>query len=289
MNKTLLSYLLIIGIAGVTGSIGGYVAKKLLGGVDTIIIGDPEAFQDDSAALLQRYEANPNDNYSPSQLVNIGLEKYRNQENSYSYSVGIGETVVSQDIRNYQIKNGDHYFEESISTSSMVSLANRVYQNGVDGDIEFYKGKSVTNESGSYPESPRVMSKEDYKSTFGKTPDRMFIYILSDQSVIENECSVSKSDGKITVKLSLDPDKATYNYKLQMMNISGLDNLPVFQYLKHEYIFDSQMNLLQYTLDEEYDAQMMVSAHIHALINVKCFPGQYLKIPGLKDNLNYTL
>lgn len=289
MNKTLLSYLLIIGIAGVTGSVGGYVAKKLLGGVDTIIIGDPEAFQADAKELLQKYEDNPNGNYSPADLVNIGLEKYRNNENCFSYSIGVGETIVSQEVRNFQIKNGDRYFEESISTSSMVTLANRVYQDGKDGEIEFYKGKAVTVDSGSYPESPRVMSQEEYKGMFGKTLDRIFIYILSDQSVISEECSVSKSDGKVIVKLSLDPDKATYNYKLQMLNISGLDNLPTFQYLKHEYIFDEQMNLLQYTLDEEYDAQMMVNAHIHAQIAVKCFPGEYLKIPAITENLNYTL
>ena len=171
-----LSFVL-IAVAGVTT---GVLLKKKFGQVE-IDYGDfnPENYRMDGKALLKEYQKNPNKKFSEAELVNIGLEKYRECENCYSIGIGVADTIVNQTIRNAQIKRGDHYFEESISYSKMVSIANRVDQIGENNDISLNKGKATGSEDVTYKEDITTYKAEDYKKAWGKTLDEMFIYLIS--------------------------------------------------------------------------------------------------------------
>ena len=141
-KKSIIQYSIIAICAVGVGVGGGILMKKRFGPVETDYTGfDPELYRTDSKALLREYEQNPSKSFTPSELVNIGLEKYRNCENSYSIGVGQAETVVNQTIRSAQIKNGSKYFEEQISRSSMVSLANRLETTTDSSETTVYKGK----------------------------------------------------------------------------------------------------------------------------------------------------
>ena len=162
MNKTLLTYILIVGISSIAGASTGIIGKRLLGQEEIDYSGfNPEAFREDGASLLDKYNNNPM-SYSPAKLVSIGLEKYKRCENSYSFAIGLASTVVSQTIRNYQIKNGNKYFEESISKSDMVTLANRVTQDGKGSDIYLYLGKATSPTTGAYPNEGTKYDPEAY-------------------------------------------------------------------------------------------------------------------------------
>ena len=293
MKKSLVTYILIVGIAAIAGTTTGIIGKNLLGQEKVIYKGDPDQYQADSKALLEKYNSNPNGNYSPSDLVNIGLEKYRNCENCYSLGIGLADTVVQQTIRNYQIKNGDQYFEESISKSSMVGVANRAIQDGVDGTIKLYKGSATSAITGTYPkpsDKDKKWSKEEYKNYLGKTLDKMFIYILSDDTVLKEGTKTQKLDnGDVQVTLNLHPDIAPYYYKVQMKNISGLDALPSFEYLKHTYTFDKDMNLKECYVDEKYKASMGISVTIRNTINYYYYPNEFKEIPSNDTALDYSL
>ena len=290
-KKTIIQYSLIVLAATVLGITGGAVIKKTFGQVEVDYSDfDANNYSLDPSELLKEYEKNPNKEFTPAELVNIGLEKYRRCENSYSIGVGTASTIVNQTIRNAQIKNGDKYFEESISRSSVVSLANRVTQTGVGQSINLYKGKADDSESGKYKDEPVTYEPDKYKEECGKTLDEMFIYIISNQSVIAENCSITKTTEIIKVELELDVNIATYYYKKQMKSISNLSGLPTFDSLKHTYIFSTDMTLLHSKVDEKYKAAMTgISASIHNTINYYYHANEYLEIPSLDQAINYSI
>lgn len=284
-----IQYPLIVVLAGAVGVGSGIFIKRRFGQekIDYSNF-DASALALDSKELLKEYEKNPNGDFTPAELVSIGLEKYRQCENSYSFTVGSAETIVNQSIRNAQIKNGDSYFEEQISKSSMVSLANRVsYTAGVD-EITKHIGEATSEESANYTGESKSYTTEEYKSEYGRTLDEMFIYIIGNETVYDDALVEKQSNGNIKIGISLDPDLATYYYKIQMKNISSLDDLPTFNYVKHVYTFTSDMVLLHSYIDEKYQASMGVTVSIQNKLNTYYHANEYLKIPELNETFNYS-
>ena len=290
-KKTIIQYSIIVLSALVLGITGGAVIKNQFGQVEIDYSNfNANNYSLDASQLLEAYNKNPNQDFTPAELVNIGLEKYRRCENSYSYGVGTASTIVSQTIRNAQIKNGDHYFEESISRSSMVSIANRVEQVGINNGVSLFKGKANDSNTGTYKNNPIEYDSETYKKDWGKTLDEMFIYIISNESVIPEECSIKKEKDIISVTLDLDVNISSYYYKHQMKSISNLSGLPTFESLKHIYTFSSDMTLLHCKVDEKYKAAMAgVSASIHGVIDYYYHANEYLEIPSLDQKIDYSL
>ena len=289
--KTANIYITIALSAVVVGTVGGVLIKRYAMEEDIVYEGDTSSLELDAGALLKRYESykgnSPETEFTATELVNIGLEKYRTCENSYSYGVGVAKTIVEQQIRNYQIKNGDEYFEESISTSSMVSIANRMKQTGKTGDVALLKGNATDTEVGDYNVTPIVYSQSDYATLMGRTLDKMFIYIISNSTVTSSQ--VNKQDGDLVIDVDLDPTFATVNYKLQMKNISGLDKLPKFEYVKLKFTFDSEMYLKTMSVDEKYEATMFaMTVPITNEINYYYYPNQELTIPADSESLDYS-
>lgn len=270
------------------GVAGGIIIKRRYGGEEITYSGfDPESFKADSKELLKEYEKNPKKRFTPAEKVCIGMEKYKNAENSYNVSIGLADTIVKQTIRNAQIKQGNTYFEEQISRSSMVSMANRSTQKGEE--IKFYKGKATSDEKGNYPSEYTTFKADEYKSLYGKRLDEMFIYIISNKTVHLDKCKSSEKNGQIKIFLDLDPDIATYYYKIQMKGMSNLSGLPVFEYVKLTYTFDLNMTLLHMKVDEKYKASMAgVTATIVNNIDNYYFAGKKIKIPALNESLNYS-
>ena len=288
-KKALIQYSVIAACAIGIGVGGGIIAKKKLGPVEIDYSGfDSNSFQADAKALLKEYEANPNNDFTAAELVNIGLEKYRNCENSYSIGVGQASTIVNQSIRNFQIKNGGKYYEEQISRSSMVNLANRVLADSENATV--YKGKAKDTEVPEYSNEPQILNNDEFKQIWGKTLEDMFIYIISNETVDLDKSSLEKKDGKVYVSLELDPDIASYNYKVQMKSLSSLSALPTFEYLRQKYVFDSNMTLLHANFDEKYAAAMSgISATIVNDIEYYYHANEYLKIPEINEILDYSI
>ena len=252
---------------------------------------NPSAYQDDASKLLNEFQKNPKQDFSESELVNIGLEKYRQCENSYSIGVGAAETIVNQTIRNAQIKVGNQYFEESLSRSSMVSIATRVKQDGIGNGDLLYKGKASDTEIGEYPSEATYYTSDGYKENWGKTLDEMFIYIISDASVNQENCSKEiLENGNIKITLDMNVDIASYYYKIQMKSMSNLSGLPVFEYLRHTYVFTSDMTLLYSHANEKYQAKMAgIAANIHNDIKYYYHANEKINIPQLNEQINYSI
>ena len=208
-------------LIAVVGATAGFVLKRQFGQEVIDYSGfNPENYRMDSKALLKEYQKNPKKSFTEAELINIGLEKYKECENCYSIGVGTASTIVNQTIRNAQIKRGNHYFEESISYSKMVAVANRVNQVGEDNDISLNKGKATGSEEVTYSTNVTTYKADDYKKAWGKTLDEMFIYLISNETVLKEGSKIEKDDEHIKVTVNLDPDISTYYYKCQMKEIS---------------------------------------------------------------------
>jgi len=289
-SRSWIQFPVIAFVAIAIGAGAGIFAKRKFGQEEVDYSNfDASAFEMDSKELLERYKSNPKADFTPAELVNIGLEKYRQCENSYSFTIGTANTVVKQSIRNAQIKNGDRYFEEAISKSSMVSLANRVETTSGSGTTTLYKGKADSEEKASYNGQKENYSDQDYKNYLGKTLQEMFVYTISNDTVFDDSKTEKLSNGNIRVFLNLDPDISTYYYKIQMKNMSNLDGLPTFNYIKQTYTFSSDMTLLHCYIDEKYQASMGMTVSIQNTINNYYHANEYRQIPELNQSFDYSL
>ena len=299
MNKTLLSYILTIGICAVAGAGTGVILKRTVGPIDEQYPPgfNPKNYAADIDNIMERYNAlsdktiNGVRNFSDAEVVNIVLEKYRTQEYCWSISTGNAYTIITQSVRNAFIKNGNNYFEEQLSSSSIVSLAKRSYQTGLGSDIEVYNGNVVNAEKANYPTSPSATySQSKYKNYLGKTLEEMFIYIISDKTTLDSKRTIKGDD--VIINLELNPNLSTFYYKTQMMNLSGLSNLPPFDEVKLTYTFSKDLVLKHLLVDETYTATkegVPVPAETHDILDTYYHSGEIKSIPELNEPIDYSV
>ena len=292
INKTLLIYLIVGGAALGVGGASGVIVKRVTGSEQVIYKGfDINNYIMDSDNLLIEFEnyhgSSPERQFTVAELINISLEKYRRCENSWSQGIGLADTIVKQTIRNAQVKNGNQYYEESISHSDMVSVANKVYQTGVGTEIKLYSGTNVSTENANFGSTPKIFTPEDYKKSYGKTLDEMFIYLICNETVNSGECK-KQDDGTYVITCELDTVISTYMYKYQMKTLSNLDGLPTFSYVKLKYVVSSDFMLKTCEVDEKFEARMGVPATIRNTITYTYHPNEYLKIPEPNEKFNYS-
>ena len=74
-----------------------------------------------------------------------------------------------------------------------------------------------------------------------------------------------------------------------MYNISGLDALPVFEYVTLKYTLTSDLMLEHLSVDEKYKAAMVAQVDIVNALETDFYPNEELKIPQLDEQLEYKL
>ena len=295
MKKNTVIYISIIASALVVGIAGGVVAKQILGKENVVYVGDSDSLYANGPEIKAKYESykgsSQTKDFQTWELVVVSLEKYRNLEYSYSYSKGMAKTIVNQEIRNFQIRNGNNYFEESLSKSSMVSVAKRMYQTNVGGNVKVHEGTIANSnpESASFKEGYKEYNPQEYKNYLGRTLDTMFIYAISDKTVINQKTTVL-DNGDIELYVDLSPTKSTVAYQVQMKNISNLDQRPVFDYVHLTYVVTSDMMLKTLHVDERFSAKSMgFEPTIYNDIDTYYYPNQKYEIPTYDTKVNYSL
>jgi len=297
--KKALTYSLVAFAAIAVGAASGIIAKRVLGS-EEIDYGELN-FNDmkpDCDAIIKKIDSYNGSKevveaFSASDIFNYSMEKFRRCDNNYSFSIGVADTIIKQDIKSCTIKNRDNYFEESVSKSSMVAVANRMYQNGVDGDVDLYPANkdsinlNKTTIDANYDVSKKTtLGHDDYAAKYGKTIDEVFIYLVVDKTL--KESSVTKLENNYRIEMKLDPDLSTYFYKYQMKAISNLDKYPVFESVSITYEVDKKLSLTKLSIDEKYKATMVVEASIHGTMDTFFFPNKVLSIPELNEQIIYS-
>ena len=96
----------------------------------------------------------------------------------------------------------------------------------------------------------------------------------------------------MTIKLNLNPNLSTFYYKTQMLNISGLSNLPPFSEVKLTYTLGKDLSLKKLAVDETFTATkegIPVPAKTNNVIDTYYYPNQYLKIPNPSERIDFTI
>lgn len=296
MNKTLLAYLLIVGISGTAGAGTGVILKRTIGPVDEKYPPgfSPDEYRDEKLVdNLATYKSSHSINgFTDAELVNIGLELYKEYDNSYWVGSGNADAGITvQSVRNGEIKRTidgvTTYFEEQIS-NGMVGVAKRSTQLVPGDEVKLYSGSPNNAEVASYTSSPSIFNKEGYKGYLGKTPDEMFIYIISNKTT--KSSSRKNENGDIVINLELDTNISTFYYKTQMKSISELDNLPQFSKVNHTYTFSNEMVLKRLDVDEVYKAAKFgMSPETRNTLTYQYYAGGIRDIPDLNTPFNYKV
>lgn len=298
MKKLLLTYILTIGICALAGVSTGIILKKTIGPIDeTYPPGfDPKEFSPDVDAIWKKYEAlsdksiNGVKSFSDAEVMNVAFRKFREMPYCYFYSIGDAKTIVTQTVRNAFIKNGDEYYEDQISFSSMVALAKRSYQHGKDGKVDVHDGTPRDSEHATYPQTPtKTFEKEEYKEYLGKTLDEMFIYVISDKTTIDSSRTTRGDD--VVIKMNLNPNLSTFYYKTQMLNLSGLSNLPPFEEVKLTYTLSKDLVLKHLSIDETFTATkegIPVPAKTNNVLEYYYHVGE-MKIPAWNEEFDFSI
>lgn len=255
-----------------TGSVGNY---------DNINVSQ---YAVDYDALLKKYQSLPENadystHFTPAEMANLSLTMIHRQERWEIQ--GYGKTTyrvfgVSGDqyIRSTFMRDGQSYFEESLSMSSMVKAALRMYETYDSGDesmVSRYSGSirdDVTDASFASA-TPTQFSRTEYYEHSGRYLDGIpCIYIISDKCLASDSqtttsgiaTGVQKTENGYTVELELNPQIAIKNYVLQMQATADLAGPPTFHFVHLTFHLDSRLQLISMRNYESYYAKTAAGA-----------------------------
>lgn len=255
---------------------------------NTVIEGDYNALEDDQDALMERYEASNGDysSFKPYELLNVAINNFDASENHYSTVTGsVKASIATQTINGTYIRNGNTYFNESLSTSSFVETGRRFYQEG--GTVEVYTGSEVTASSASWSENDKVtQTLEENEDTWGKTLDRSSIYIVSSKTVLNSESSVNE-EGNYEVTVNLDPELSTLRYLIQMVEMSGLSEKPKFHSVELNFTLSPDLKPLSSVINENYDVTVGLKVNSDATLYTDYHTDEVKEIPNLDTPIAY--
>lgn len=188
------------------------------------------------------------------ELVNIAYHNYTTYENSRSFTIGSAvAAIVDQSIRGCSIKEGNKYFEESLSKSNMVGVAARMYQNE-DTSIDLHRGEAIDATTATWGNEHYEYTFDEFTADFGKTPSTPLIYIVSKKTVLSGTDKVEKTDNGYKISMSLHPKKSVINYVKQMKSISNLYDYPAFNNIDLVFHIDNDLLIKQLDINESYYA-----------------------------------
>ncbi|MCR5333191.1 MAG: hypothetical protein K6E11_04165 [Bacilli bacterium] len=264
-------------------------------------IKDLDAIEDNDANLLDRYEQvkkegrNPVSVFSISELANISMSKFTSHEYSVAIGYGVANSAVNLDVRNYAIKNGDEYYEESLSKSKgaiNIVVCQRDYQHGNEktSPIDSYTGDIKTDAEHPDWSKPTKTdyTAESYEEKFGKMVSRPSVYVVSSQSVLDEGSSVEKTADGYQLTMNLDTIKGIARYRKRMMNLSG-SNVKKFEYVHLTYYVDDDFNLIRSYVEEKYAAGIAgISANVEGSLSTYFFTDTNdVKIPEIGVNVTF--
>lgn len=255
-----------------------------------------DTYSYDMAAGRAKYEACGGDysTLAPEDAFNIsldllsGIDRYRAQ--------GVGEAkalFITQEIRSTIVRDGDRYFEESLSASNSSlspSCAWRMYQD--EDGVSQYQGSmnSGSYEAATFNEEEALEFDYDaYRERMGRLISDRSIFVVSKKTIIAEESSFWREGDGYHLEITLDPVLSVVNYVKQMVTVSNLPSPPTFNSLSLEMTLDESLYPVTLTTKESYqaDSGMGIQATVNGSVTTYYdLDGEYA-IPSLNEPETY--
>lgn len=200
----------------------------------------------------------------PFEAANVAFSLFTSQEHYFAQGIGVADAgITSQAIRSTFVRDGSKTFEESLSYSSFVNLADRMYQE--NSTVTQYLGtcQGGNVEVGTFNKAGTDYTLDEYRARMGRTVSEVFIYVVSSKTTLTGDVqggsgvatSFSKGSEGYQIELELDPVSSVINYVKQMKTISSLAKYPSFNYVHLSLELDSKLNLVSVSSKENYYAK----------------------------------
>jgi hypothetical protein len=246
-----------------------------------------EKYEDDYAALMKKYDKDKSvSSYQPYELVNIAIEKFAKNEHSKTVTRGnVKAAIVTQEIFGEDVRDGNEFYTESLSYSSIKKCGVRFYQHA--DSIDEYRGTNIkSNGSATFQEKNKsTVSFKEHEDNWGKTLSRPVIYIISSKTVLDSTLEETADGYKVT--MNLDKVTSVLRYVKQMVSISNLDRTPDFSKVSLSFNLDKDLNLKQMSTEEEYVVYVVGKNESKGKLTVDFYQDVTDKIPGLDDQYPY--
>ena len=160
--------------------------------------------------------------------------------------------LATQNIENRRIITHDATFNESISVSTFVKVAEQLYI--TDNTILKRDANKVSSSNVTWKNTVSKMNQEKYLNQYGYSAKDPTRYIINKETIISDIEIVNNGIGrKFTYKFNLDPSIATHNYKTSVKTLSGSSSLPKFKSVEMIMTFDYKWRMTNITVNEEYE------------------------------------
>lgn len=310
-------------IFGLAGAVLGYIVYNLTSPKNdkvTLIAGETitdkeiEAIQKSisKGTVINDYQT------APYKLINYALDLDAKAKYSLILCKGSAVAVnVTQNIQSATFRTPDQIFNENISSSSMVSTANRYYDRKNNEVIQY----ECKNKDDWKSATPTTSNYDDYISRFGKllsgiyycTKDEtrgeisdkfltlnkeefdsskdaskfqvnsILIYSIGSNTVYKNKSIMEKKGDNYEITLSLKSTGESY-YSVQMRNTGGLKSNPKFDPSVNKLIFtlDKNLNLVSSVFTDKYNADVgMIQASTTQTLTQYYFRGETNSFNGV--------
>ena len=242
-------------------TIGVGLAKFLKKDSYEFIVSDNN-FEADVNAALEKYESvkdkgNFKESLTIDEMVNVSYALFEQEEQTWTRGVGasIAMGLVEQKIYSTTVHDHEKFFEESVSTSNIVTIYDRMFQEG-DETVTYWGSNA------DYASHPAVTySNDEYKKLMGRYVSTALIYIVSPKTILYDESLSGKPNTGVTesgddyiIEVELSPKYGVLNYQSQMKTISDLANRPPFDYCHLTITMAKDLTLKKMVTFEKYTA-----------------------------------
>lgn len=184
---------------------------------------------------------------TPTQIFIIAERRLK----TYKYYSISGTSVIKNSFKNQDVKikfykNDNEFYSGNRTTGFVNSVTNYFYSGG---NVRSYKGTPKSDGSSDW-KSKKVYTVDEFKEVYGNDADTFLYYIVSTQTVVEEQY-IGRVSKAYKYKIKLTDDSSIINYVKQMSYISGIDS-PVFNCVEFEFTVDENFKLLTVVTHDIY-------------------------------------
>lgn len=160
-------------------------------------------------------------------------------------------TLTTQSLETNRTITPSATFNETKTYSTFVKIAEQIYE--TKDTIIKREASKVSSDSVSWQNNASNLTHDQYLKNYGYFPSTPSRFVINEKTIISDIEIVTNGIGrKYTYKFYLDPQIATYYYKINVKNIADADSYPTFEKIEMTMTFDYKWRMTRIETYEEY-------------------------------------